>query len=535
MINTPAPVVVQPSLWAGNDGNWSTFLLGVGSPAQYFGVLPSVLSSEVWIPVPEGCTWIPSSVLPNCGATRGALDSGSLGFQTNRSTTWSQIGLQYLGTGQNLYGPTTQAGLFGFDTVSFGPDLAGYRIPDQLIAGIATQDYWLGSLGLATNPSGFETVVENVSSLVPSVKQANDSPSLSFGYAAGASYRSDVGSLILGGYDESAFEPSGLAFPINSDVNHALSVMVESIVVTGTLAGVNGALAGTASVPVGSGLNMTIDSSTSQLWLPRTVCDFLEESFGLQYDRASGLYTVNNTIHSRLLQSNPQFTFTIAPNSSSTASTNIILPYAAFDLQATIPIFNTSTNYFPIRRAANESQFVLGRTFLQEAYLVVDWELGNFTLGQAVHEKAKPRVVPIVHRQQDPKATSGLSAGTIAGIVIGVLVVLAAIVLAIWYFRRRKQKQSRLTEAGTTEKIEEPLEWDEDKKGPAELFQDDKKAPTELWHESTHPSEAQSQELLELHGHSTKQMLMSTQLYELDAGTAGQELQASTDRPRTGR
>lgn len=69
---------------------------------------------------------------------------------------------------------------------------------------------------------------------------------------------------------------------------------------------------------------------------------------------------------------------------------NIDLPHSTFDLQAGYPIFANSTNYFLIRRAANESQYVIGRAFLQEAYLSVDWERSYFNISQAVFAAPMP-------------------------------------------------------------------------------------------------------------------------------------------------
>ena len=48
---------------------------------------------------------------------------------------------------------------------------------------------------------------------------------------------------------------------------------------------------------------------------------------------------------------------------------DIVLPYASFDLLASYPRVLNATKYFPLKRAANESQYTLGRTFLQEAYV----------------------------------------------------------------------------------------------------------------------------------------------------------------------
>jgi hypothetical protein len=50
-------------------------------------------------------------------------------------------------------------------------------------------------------------------------------------------------------------------------------------------------------------------------------------------------------------------------------SVDIVLPYAAFDLEASYPLVRHPTRYFPLKRAANDSQYTLGRAFLQEAYV----------------------------------------------------------------------------------------------------------------------------------------------------------------------
>lgn len=41
--------------WDGNDGSWSTFIIQVGTPPQYFRVLPSINGRETWVPAPIDC------------------------------------------------------------------------------------------------------------------------------------------------------------------------------------------------------------------------------------------------------------------------------------------------------------------------------------------------------------------------------------------------------------------------------------------------------------------------------------------------
>lgn len=182
----PVPLILEPSgVWAGADGNWSTWSLQVGTPPQQFNVLPSTSHGEVWIPVTEGCSWLPSTI--DCGKLRGIgsfQGAQSLGFQDNSSTTWDPIGIYELSVGSDLFN-TSESGLYGLDTVSFDNNVS---IPEQIIAGIATQDFWLGSMGLNQQSSDFPVLNENASSLLDKMKAQNHTPSVSFSLAVGASY-----------------------------------------------------------------------------------------------------------------------------------------------------------------------------------------------------------------------------------------------------------------------------------------------------------------------------------------------------------
>ena len=79
------------------------------------------------------------------------------------------------------------------------------------------------------------------------------------------------------------------------------------------------------------------------------------------------MYYVDEPLHQRLLKSNPTFTLKIANNKDTAPTVDIVLPYASFDLTMQPPLAVARTSYFPIRRAANETQYTLGRAFLQEA------------------------------------------------------------------------------------------------------------------------------------------------------------------------
>ena len=182
----PQPLVLEPYGWAGIDGNWSTFRIDVGTPPQGFQILPSTCASEIWVPGPQDC----EVHVQNCQASRGVLSpirNSSSGFQTNISSTWQQLQPESLGS-EGHYFEDDDSGLYGLDTVSL-PDDRATTMSNQIVAGIATSDFWLGILGLGDIPSQFSTLNRNVLSLIQSLKAANDTPSLSYGYSAGASYR----------------------------------------------------------------------------------------------------------------------------------------------------------------------------------------------------------------------------------------------------------------------------------------------------------------------------------------------------------
>ena len=189
----PAPFSVSPSWsWDGNDGSWSTFDISVGTPGQSFRMLPSTYGSEIWVPSTDGCKGILTNIA-DCGALRGADDfkgQPSRGFDSSASSTWDLIGIYELATEQNLWGTTDNEGYYGFDTVSLEsyPTGRSADLKSQTVAGVATENVWLGILGMGSTSAQFD--VENGSnpSLLVSMKDQNFTPSVSFGYTAGAAY-----------------------------------------------------------------------------------------------------------------------------------------------------------------------------------------------------------------------------------------------------------------------------------------------------------------------------------------------------------
>lgn len=450
MTTQPAPLLVSPS-WSfdGDDGAWSTFAVSVGNPLQHFRLTPSTSISETWVPLPEGCQGILDGIT-DCGNLRGVSGSGgepSSGFQTNSSSTWSAVGIYQLASENTLF-PGHDNGLYGHDTITLhelGLGAGKQNVSSQTVAGYASINYWLGSLGLGVEMANFTVQSNGTPSLLETLKTNDLIPSLSYGYAAGASYINDYGSLTLGGFDQLRSATDNLTSSLQGPTNSTLVVNVESIVAQNVIGG-------TQSLVTDGNVVATIDSTVSQMWLPQAVCDNFQRAFGLTYDDQTDLYLVNASMHARLRSTNPTVTFTIGDAPRNSTTTNIVFPYSAFDLNASIPMYNSSTPYFPIQIAANASQVVLGRAFLQEAYLAVDWERSQMTIAQVNHQNATSHIVPILPLSSEKHASTGLSTGALVGIIVGaVLGVLIAVLIGLLVIIRKRRKQSAIAKVSASE------------------------------------------------------------------------------------
>jgi hypothetical protein len=226
-----------------------------------------------------------------------------------------------------------------------------------------------------------------------------------------------------------------------------------------------------------------LDSGLPYIWLPEESCILFEQAFNLTYNETNNLYPVTDAQHKALVALNPNITFTLG-NLTAGFSTNISLPYAAFDLVASFPIFPVNTKYFPLRRAANATQVTLGRTFFQEAYVIADYDRGNFSVSQCKWQaNSQQAIVPILAPSlaaevslgsapgvgtgtngtttaEEPKSKS-TSVGAIAGGAVGGIVALAAAAYLLYHFcikprRHAAEAATAAALAANAEKKETP-------------------------------------------------------------------------------
>lgn len=318
-------------------------------------------------------------VLPNGCVARDTICPSARGelFDNGSSKSWSEIESTIY-----LFQDPSLTALLGNDTLRLGA--AGSSAPslaNQVIFGIADdRKYYLGMLGLSQVSTSLSKGEKGQPSLITSLRDQNIIPSLSFGYTAGAQYRESparecqnvffsysmvefkkvLGSLTLGGYDQSRFTPNNLTFSIAPGTTDLL-VGIQSIVSTNAN--------GTSNSLLSSGIPAYVDSTVSGLTLPIEVCQSFEKAFGLKYNQTNGFYLVDDALHTTLREQNANVTFTLGSTATGGKAINITLPYKSFVLQLSpqVPLISDTTNYFPLQRAVNTTRYVLGRTFLQEA------------------------------------------------------------------------------------------------------------------------------------------------------------------------
>lgn len=394
---------------------------------------------------PQGCEG--SGIPANCSSTRGSI------FNYTASTTWQDNGPWNLAIEDNLgTNYAADEGEFGYETVGLGfQGSGGPSLNHTVTAALQTMDFYIGMLGLNPRPTNFTDLNDPQPSYLNLLYTNQQIPSLSYGYTAGAQYRQNgiLGSLTLGGYDDSLSDQNGVSFPFYYDQSRDLTVGLKSITGSG----------GQSLLP--SGILTFIDSTVSQIWLPIEACEAFESTFGLVYDTTIQLYLVNDTQHATLLKQNTSLTFTLSPTLQGSADVNITFPYSAFDLEVSFPLVDSTQRYFPLHRADNDTQYTLGRTFLQEAHLIVDYGRSNFSLSQRTWAAdAQSRLVDILPANATTATSTGGSgtssgsnpnttqtsktniAAVAAGAAVGAVLVVAAIAFGIWFFLRRRKRTS---------------------------------------------------------------------------------------------
>ena len=132
---------------------------------------------ETWVVLTQGCTTNSPS---NCQTDRGSL------FMPSASKTWEDKKYWSLTPEQNLGFNSKNAGQYGYDTLGISTPTGGVVLDRQVVAGIATTQFYMGSIGLAAKTPEFNNQTQP--SFLTALRDQKRIPSLSYSYTAGANY-----------------------------------------------------------------------------------------------------------------------------------------------------------------------------------------------------------------------------------------------------------------------------------------------------------------------------------------------------------
>ncbi|KAK3318656.1 aspartic peptidase domain-containing protein [Apodospora peruviana] len=473
---------IQPSTtWYGIDGTWSNFMFAVGSPAQLVYLTVATALSELWLVESGGCP-----PLPICTDARGGV------FEIGASETWRslgpwQLGMNYTGMGGN--------GNYGLETVAFVNTVTRFTssVDGALVATLNDTNYYQGYVGVGVTQGKFGTNITN-----PFISQLAETygviPSHSYGYTAGAYYRNTgksngtFASLTLGGYDTLRLVPHDTQFYLDpvSRLPKLLLRGVTAKVPSLDKAPSNWTSTSQALVNMGDSITALIDSSTPYLWLPTEVCDRFATALNLTWKEDLGVYTFSSYAQYIRFQTDESLSFTFSVSSYEKVDdfgqpldlpgvVNITLPAAAFAQVLRYPFKNViqwgeqNIPYFPLKRSSkevNDNQYIIGRAFMQEAYIITNYDSGIFSLHQALFPEdsannytlqtiQRPPDSPYPDFKQDTSGGGGLSAGKTAGIVLSAFASGSVIGFVLWCLCRRRKRSKKDTREPTEKNKEE--------------------------------------------------------------------------------
>lgn len=453
----------------------------IGEPAQIVYLLAGTSSS---ITTAVGSVW--------CNDLQSGYNCEARGrsFDPTESTTWDDQGQWALGIRSDLVNEQQflqytskdySYGNFGLESLSIANDQhRNLRLPRQVVAVVNDTTQLLGSLGLAINSRSFRKD-EKYASFVSTLFDSGKIPSKSvfrlpgcfrcsltysvprsWAYTAGNYHRTwqTPTDVVLGGKNLGRYTPNDKTFRLDANQDPVANLQQLTVSATG-----NPPWGPGSETLVLQPVSVRIDSTTPFLWLPEEACRQFEKALGLTWNTTTSLYLMNDpNLYDDLTRLNMTFTFTLsdAPGSSSSV-VEIKVPYSSLDLDISWPYLNTTDRikYFPLKRSLVPTEYTLGRAFLQEAYLVVDYSRGNFSVHQALFPPNNDQVeaIPLPGDETAGGGGPGAGAGTgkpanglpvaaIAGIAVGaVLAVTALLAAVVWVYRRGGHRDKQQPDA----------------------------------------------------------------------------------------
>lgn len=384
--------VTWSSQYYGPDGPWQAVKIVVGGTSpdillinedhKELDLIPGgewnskILSSKACAPYKNGAcgkggTWDPTAP-PTVAATEGWVDEAS---KVNSS-------------GQGILLQATTVGSFSYwnsslviieDVSITNPD-GSKRGPE------------LGALALGGPEQSQKFATDETRATPPIVGfsyaggafNKSDTKSFSYGLQIGSAFHGYPGSLIFGGYDKGRLIGPYTAFneaPLLLDVSIGVATGGSPFNFTEE----KGLLLSNTSQP--TTLSALPDPRQTYIHLPGKTCEEIAKHLPITFDSALKywLWDTTKPEYKTIVSSPAYLGFTFPPAPGAADNVTIKVPFSLLNLTLDSPIVKKPTSYFPCLgyNPSNGNPYILGRAFLQAAFIGRNWNRQISWLGQA--------------------------------------------------------------------------------------------------------------------------------------------------------
>ena len=248
----------------------------------------------------------------------------------------------------------------------------------------------VGILGLGPSPiaSAYD-LSPPPSSLLGQMKENGTIASLFCGLHMGSALLGQSGSMVLGGYEQNRVLGDVGTFDLLTSENQGPQAFLLDVflgVETGaspfnqsnnislwhSIDDQGASQSQAAGGKTGSRL-VSINPSAPYMYMPVGICETAAQYLPLTWDEGLGLYTwFMGSQYTRVVGSPAFMAIVLADNGAKNIT--IKVPFQLLNLTLLPPIVDTPTQYFPCRPMNSSTPFMLGRAFLQAAFLGFEYE-----------------------------------------------------------------------------------------------------------------------------------------------------------------
>ncbi|KAL5333471.1 acid protease [Aspergillus crustosus] len=385
----------------GPDGPWQAITLDVGSNRQPIAVYPGAsYASTIFADSVCANTTLSSSCYAARAGTYNISESTTSVSPDESSNSTSPWDVFYWSVqGQSRQGTTADEVTLDEQTVipnvSFTTIYDTYQTyPNGRSYPVSVGNLALGAPRLRDTSSGL-----SLNMIAAWLYTSQKTPSYAYSMHIGSVHPPIPGSLVLGGYDRHRIigEPSSQSIVDSAGI---LQLVLRDIGI-GVAEGGSPFPSFTDTHRGGLFLDdehqtggmvlprlVTIDPTKPYMYLPKATCDSVTGLFPVSFDTGLGLYIwdVNSADYTNLTSSPAYVSFTFNKDGSAAQNTTVRVPLRLLTLTLQEPLVDSrNLTYFPCFLSTDTP--VLGRAFLQAAFVGVNWSEGtnngSWILGQA--------------------------------------------------------------------------------------------------------------------------------------------------------